>query len=153
MPKLKRASNAILFSLAFIIIGVLMCIFRRESIGIAFYIIGAIFIGLGIYNIIAKATVQGIIMLVVGILVCFGGLGDIVLMIMMIVFGVYLIVRGIVYLSNCKGNLIALILGILTIAIGCMFAFNYWWGGDIVAIIIGVTLIINGVLGLIPVKK
>ncbi|MCQ2742980.1 MAG: DUF308 domain-containing protein [Bacilli bacterium] len=148
--KNKPSVGSIFTALAFILIGIMMCIFRGESMTIGIMIIGGIVLAYGIANIVAKNVVMGIILTVIGALVLFGGFGSTMLTIMTVFLGVCLIVRGAyaITFGFKTGSVFGFLMGGLTIVVGILLIIDPWVTSEILPIIIGVTFIIDGFVAL-----
>jgi len=109
-------------------------------------IVGALFIVLGVIDIVQNKDVKkGVIELVIGvaIIVCGWLIADIVLL----VFGVLLIVKGVMDLIPVvKSDFSSMISPIVTIIIGVLLVVAKWALMDVLCIVAGVIFIINAVL-------
>jgi len=128
------------------IIGLLLVILQSGSLGILMTIVGALFIVLGVIDIVQNKDVKkGVIELVIGvaIIVCGWLIADIVLL----VFGVLLIVKGVMDLIPVvKSDFSSMISPIVTIIIGVLLVVAKWALMDVLCIVAGVIFIINAVL-------
>ena len=109
-------------------------------------IVGALFIIMGVLDIVQNKDIKkGIIELVIGvaIIVCGWLIADIVLL----VFGVLLIVKGIMDLIPViKSGFSSMLSPIVTIVIGVLLVVAKWALMDVLCIVAGVIFIINAVL-------
>lgn len=145
-----KKSNSELFSaLLYIAIGVLLIIFRSQTLGWAMTIAGAVFVISGVLDIIKQNWTGGAVSLIIGIAILV--LGWVAAQIVLLVLGILIAVKGVVALLNAfkkKGaNALEIVFPILTVVIGVMLAFGN--GLDIMILIAGCLLAIDGVLGLI----
>ncbi len=146
-------TNAVINAALYIIMGVLMCIFRKDLLEWAMTAIGIVLIVAGILNIVKKDVVEGVIMAAIGVVIILGGwlFWDIVLL----VLGVALAVKGILDLFRaieCK-SVPAIIGSVITMAVGVLLVVNKWALLDWIFIIIGVILIIDGVIAALGLLK
>ena len=149
---MENKKNSELFSsLLYILVGVVLVIFKAETLGWAMTIAGIFFLISGILELIKKNWVGGAISLIIGIAVLV--LGWTIAEIVLLVLGILIAIKGVVALVNVfkqtHKNALQVVFPILSIILGLMLAFAF---GDVVSIImtvVGVLLIIDGVLGLI----
>lgn len=148
MAKLKLSTNKIINCIIYAVIGLLLLILKSSSLGILMTVVGAMFIIMGIVDVIkSKDIVKGIIELAIGIaiIVCGWIVADIVLL----VFGIFLIVKGIMeFIKNRKAGFSALLSPIVTIVIGILLVIAKWTLMDVMCIVAGVIFLINAVLAL-----
>ena len=149
----KKTNSELFSSLLYIIIGVLLVIFRSQTLGWAMTIAGVIFIVSGILELIKQNYTGGAVSLIIGIAVLV--LGWLAVQIVLIVLGVLIAVKGVValidVLKKSRKNALEIVFPILTIVVGVMLAVGN--GLDIIIVIVGVLLIIDGVLGLVGALK
>ena len=145
----KKTNSELFSSILYIVIGLLLVIFRSETIGWAMTIAGIVFVVSGILDLIKKNWVGGGVSLVIGIAILV--LGWVAATIVLLVLGILLAIKGIVALVNAfkksKINALDLVFPVLTIVVGLMLAFGN--ALDIMIIIVGVLLMIDGAIGLI----
>lgn len=150
----KKKTNAELFSsLLYIIIGLLLLIFRSQTLGWAMTIAGFIFVVTGVLELVKKNWASGAISLIIGIAILV--LGWTAAQIVLLVLGILIAVKGIVALIDVlkrkKKNSLDLVFPVLTTVVGVMLAFGN--GLDIMIIIVGVLLAVDGVIGLVGALK
>lgn len=145
----KKANNELFSSILYIVVGVILAIFQGETLNWAMTIAGIFFIVSGILDLVKKNWAGGGISLVIGIAILV--LGWLAAAIVIIVLGVLIAIKGIVALIEVikkdKKNALELIFPILTIVLGIALAFGSLL--DILILIVGILLAIDGVLGLI----
>ena len=145
----KKANNELFSSILYIVVGVILAIFQGETLNWAMTIAGIFFIVSGILDLVKKNWAGGGISLVIGIAILV--LGWLATTIVIIVLGVLIAIKGIVALIEVikkdKKNALELIFPILTIVLGIALAFGSLL--DILILIVGILLAIDGVLGLI----
>ena len=145
----KKNNSELFASLLYILIGVLLVIFKSETIGWAMTIAGIFFIVSGALDLIKQNWAGGAVSLIIGIAILV--LGWVAAQIVLLVLGIMIAVKGIVALLNAlkkKGaNALEIVFPILTVVIGVMLAFGN--GLDVMILIAGCLLAIDGVLGLI----
>ena len=149
----KKQNNELISALLYILIGVLLVVFKSQTLGWAMTIAGAFFVISGILDIVKKNTVGGAISLIIGIAILV--LGWTAVGIVLLVLGILISFKGIVALlavfKRKKNNALDIIFPLLTVAVGLMLAFGN--GLDIMIVITGVLLAIDGVLGLLGAMK
>lgn len=145
----KKKNNELISSLLYIIIGVLLVVFRDQALGWAMTVAGVIFVVSGIIDLCRRNLVGGAISLIIGIAILV--LGWLAAKIVLIVLGVLLAVKGIFgfidVLKKSRKNALEIVFPILTVVLGVMLAFGN--GVGVLIAITGVLLAIDGVLGLI----
>ena len=144
----KKTNSELFSSVLYIIIGILLVIFRSETIGWAMTVAGIVFVISGILELIKKNFVGGGISLVIGIAILV--LGWTVAKIVLLVLGILVAIKGILALvaaiNKSKKNALDFVFPVLTTVGGLMLAFGNL--ADIMIVIAGVLLIIDGAIGL-----
>lgn len=144
--KLDLSMSNIMACAFYGIIGLLLVMLQSGSLGILMTIVGALFIVLGVIDIVQNKDVKkGVIELVIGvaIIVCGWLIADIVLL----VFGVLLIAKGVMDLIPVvKSDFSSMLSPIVTIVIGVLLVVAKWALMDVLCIVAGVIFIINAVL-------
>ncbi len=146
MPK----KNSELFSsILYIVIGVLLVIFRTETLNWAMTIAGIFFIVSGILDMVKQNWSSGAVSLIIGIAIL--ALGWLATTIVLLVLGIMIALKGVVALINAlklaHTNVLDILFPALTIATGLMLAFGN--GIEIIIVVVGVLLAVDGALGLI----
>ncbi|MBQ9783836.1 MAG: DUF308 domain-containing protein [Clostridia bacterium] len=153
MAKKKKTNSELFSSLLYIIIGVLLVLFRSETLGWAMTIAGIFFLISGILDLVKKNWAGGAISLIIGVAILV--LGWAAAKIVLLVLGILIAVKGIIALVNVlkkrKKNALELIFPILSIVLGIMLAFGN--GLDIMIVVVGILLVIDGFLGLMGALK
>lgn len=162
IEKYNPWKDALLTGLFMIILGILMVVYKSDSLdliliigGILCIISGALMIYGAMKMKFAPTLVMGAILVVLGIalIVLTKLFGDI----LMVFLAVGLIVMGIVALFGAGGGfavakgsrVISIIIGVLLIIIGVYAMMNLEGTKDIVMIIIGAILLVSGILELV----
>ena len=149
----KKSDSELFSSLLYIIIGALLVIFRSQTLGWAMTIAGIVFIVSGILDLVKKNQTSGAVSLIIGIAILV--LGWAAAQIVLLVLGILIAFKGIVALINVlkKKNkgILKILFPILSIVVGLMLAFGN--ALDIMIIIVGVLLIVDGVIGLLGSAK
>ncbi|MBQ7326372.1 MAG: DUF308 domain-containing protein [Clostridia bacterium] len=145
----KSNQNSVLFtSFLYIIVGLLLVIFRSETLNWAMTITGAIFAICGVLELTKKNFAGGGVSLVIGIVILV--LGWTLAGIVLLVLGILIAIKGVVdllpLLKKKKPDIKALIVPVVTIVVGILLAFGN--GLDILIIITGILLIVDGAIGL-----
>ena len=145
----KKTNSELFSSLLYIIIGALLVIFRSETLGWAMTIAGIVFVISGILDLVKKNWTGGAVSLIIGIAILI--LGWLAAQIVLLVLGILIAIKGIVALIDVlkkkDKSVLEIIYPILSIVVGIMLAFGN--ALDIMIIIVGVLLIVDGVIGLL----
>jgi uncharacterized membrane protein HdeD (DUF308 family) len=148
-PMAKKSNSALISALLYILVGVLLVVFKTATIGWMMTIVGALFVVFGILDLVKSNWGSGAVSLIIGIAILV--LGWIVTEIVLLVLGILIALKGLVALIDaCRAsrkNIVDFIFAILTVVIGVMIAFGN--GLEILIVIAGVMLIVDGILGLI----
>ncbi len=149
----KKTNSELFSSLLYIIVGVLLVIFRDQMLGLAMTIAGIVFVVSGILELIKKNWTGGAISLIIGIAIIV--LGWLVTWIVLLVLGILIAIKGVLALidvfKKSEKNILEMIFPILTIVLGLLLAFGN--GVAIVVAIVGIFLAVDGVIGLIGTLK
>ena len=149
----KKSNSELFSSILYIIIGILLVIFRSETSNWAMTIAGIVFLISGILDLVKKNWAGGAVSLIIGLAVLI--LGWAATQIVLLVLGILIAVKGIVALINVlkKGadNVLEVIYPIISVVVGLMLAFGN--GLDVMIIIVGVLLAVDGVIGLVGSMK
>lgn len=144
----KKSNSELFSSLLYIIIGVLLAIFRSQTLGWAMTIAGIFFIVSGVLDIVKKNLTGGGISLVIGLAILI--LGWLATAIVLLVLGILIAVKGVIALIDAfkksKKNALDLVFPVLTVVVGLLLAFGN--GVDVMILIVGILLAIDGVIGL-----
>ncbi len=146
MSKKAKVNNALINAALYILVGVLLCIFRSAVLNWAMTAIGAVLIVFGVLKIVKSELVEGIVMAAIGLLIILGGwlFVDIILLIL----GIALAAKGILDLIKGIGdkNTPVIVAAAIMTLIGIALIVCKWFLVDWLFIIIGGVLIIDGVL-------
>ena len=149
----KKSNSELFSSILYIIIGILLVIFRSETLNWAMTIAGIVFLISGLLDLVKKNWAGGAVSLIIGLAVLI--LGWAATQIVLLVLGILIAVKGIVALINVlkKGadNVLEVIYPIISVVVGLMLAFGN--GLDVMIIIVGVLLAVDGVIGLVGSMK
>ena len=143
---MKKNSN-LTSALLYIILGVLLVVFRSQTLGWAMTIAGIIFVVSGIVDITKQHWTGGAASLIIGIAILV--LGWTAAQIVLLVLGVLIAVKGVISLIGTLKNVrnsLDLLFPVLNIVVGLMLAFGN--ALDIMIVVVGVLLIVDGVIGL-----
>ena len=145
----KKTDSALISALLYIVLGVLLIVFRSQMLGIAMTIAGIIFVVSGILEVVKKNWAGGAVSLIIGIAILV--LGWVATQIVLLVLGILIALKGIIALVEALGKKRTTLLGVLfpmlTIVVGLMPAFGN--GLDILLVICGVLLALDGAIGLL----
>ena len=149
----KKRNSDLFSALLYIVIGVLLIVFRSQTLNWAMTIAGIVFIVSGILDLVKKNWAGGAVSLIIGIAILV--LGWVAAAIVLLVLGILIAVKGVVALINVlkKGpkNALEVIFPILSIVIGVLIALGN--GLDLLLVIGGVLLTIDGIIGLVGALK
>lgn len=150
----KKTNFKLFSSLLYIIIGALLVIFRSQTLEWAMTIAGIVFVISGILDLVQENWAGGAVSLIIGIAILI--LGWAFAQIVLLVLGILIAIKGIValidMLKKTSKGLLEIIYPILSIVVGLMLAFGN--ALDIMIVIVGVLLIVDGVIDLLgSVKK
>ncbi len=151
---LKKIGNNELFSsILYIVVGVLLAIFRAETLRWVMIAIGVLFIVTGVLELVKKNWAGGAISLVIGIAIAV--LAGFFVNVALIVLGVLVAIKGVIALidviKRSSKNALEIIFPILAILVGIGLAFGPL--ASIIILIVGILLIVDGVIGLVGALK
>ncbi len=153
MAKKKFFDTNLFSSILYIILGVLLIAFPGEALSWAMTIAGIFFIISGILELVKKNWFGGAISLIIGIVILV--LGWTLVWLVLLVLGILVAIKGVIALIDAlkrrKKNFLSILFAILTIVVGIVLAFGN--ALEIIVIVAGILLVINGVLGLISALK
>ena len=145
--KNKQKLQAFASALAYIAVGVLLCIFKGSALGWTMTAFGILFIAQGILDLVLdKDIYSAVINCAIGVLILIFGwlIATVVLYVLgalLIAYGAYNILRGPKLLLFIATNVITALVGVLLIV--AQAATIDWF-----YVIVGIVLIINGILTL-----
>lgn len=149
----KKSNNNFSSPVLYIILGILLAIFRGGALNWAMTIAGIAFVVMGILDIVRGRLANGIGNIVIGAVIIL--LGNLVLGIVLLVLGIMIAVKGVSELikvmKKSKKGILEIVFPVITIIVGIGLAFGNMLG-DLI-LIIGILLIVDGVLGLLGMKK
>lgn len=150
---IKKPQSELFTSILYIAIGVLLAIFRSGSLNIAMTIAGVFFIISGVLDIVKKNYVGGAVSAGIGVAIIL--LGWLATKIVLLILGILIAVKGVIALieviKKASKNVLEMIFPVLSIVLGLMLAFGR--GLDLIIIIVGIVLAVNGVIGLLGALK
>lgn len=149
----KKTNPELFSSLLYIVIGILLVVFKSQTLNWAMTIVGLFFVISGALDLVKKNYTGGAVSLIIGIAILV--LGWAAAQIVLLVLGILIAVKGIVAFIDAfkkkRTNALDLVFPVLTVVVGLMLAFGN--ALDIMIIIVGVLLAVDGVLGLIASLK
>ena len=150
----KKNHSELFASLLYIIVGILLVCFKSQTLNWAMTIAGIFFLISGALDLIKSNWTGGAVSLIIGIAILV--LGWLATQIVLLVLGILIALKGIIALVEALGKKKVTLLGVLfpalTIVVGLMLAFGN--GLDILLVICGVLLALDGAIGLInSIKK
>ena len=141
---IKKPQSELFTSILYIAIGVLLAIFRSGSLNIAMTIAGVFFIISGVLDIVKKNYVGGAVSAGIGVAIIV--LGWLATKIVLLILGILIEV-----IKKASKNVLEMIFPVLSIVLGLMLAFG--GGLDLIILIVGIVLAVNGVIGLLGALK
>lgn len=149
----KKRNSELITSILYVLIGLLLAIYKTQTLNWGMTIAGIFFLVSGTLDVIKKNYAGGAVSLIIGIAILV--LGWLATAIVLIVLGIMIAVKGVVALVEIlrknKPNALEVVFPALSIALGILIAFGN--GADIVILIAGVLLAIDGALGIIGALK
>lgn len=144
--KLDLSLENVLTCVFYAVIGILLCVMKANSLEILMTIIGAIFIVMGVVDLVTtKDYVKGGVEIGIGVIIIV--FAWIITWIVLVIFGALLAVKGIIdIVNNYKSGIKALIAPIVTVVIGVLLIIATWALTDVFCIIAGIIFIINAIL-------
>ena len=143
----KKNNTELFSSLLYIIIGVLLIVFRAQTLGWAMTVAGIFFIVSGILDLAKQNFAGGAVSLIIGIAILV--LGWLAVEIVLLVLGILIALKGLIALVNVlkrkRKNALMVVYPILSIATGLLLAFGN--ALDIMILVVGVLLVIDGLIG------
>lgn len=139
----------------YIVLGVLLAVFRSQMLNWAMTLAGLFFIITGIIDVSKKRVFSGAINLIIGIAILV--LGWALTNIVLLVLGVLIALKGFVEfievmrLKKKKRSFLRLAFPVLTVIVGLALAFGN--ALDYIIVAVGIILIVDGVLGILGAKK
>lgn len=144
----KKSHSELFSSLLYIIIGIVLMVSPAKALGWAMTIAGVLFVISGVFDLIKLNFVGGAISLIIGIAILV--LGWTMTAIVLLVLGLMIAIKGLVsllaVLESKNKNILEILFPILSIVLGLMLAFGH--GLEILIIITGILLTVDGILGL-----
>ncbi len=145
----KKTFSGLFSAILYIALGIILVIFRAETIDWAMTIAGVVFIITGILELIKKEWIGGAVSLIIGVLIIV--LGHLITWVVLLVLGILVAVKGLVSLieefKRRKKSVLGITFAILTILAGIALAFGN--ALDILILICGIVFIVDGVIGLV----
>ena len=145
----QKKSSELFSSLLYIVIGILLIVFKSQTLNWAMTIVGLVFVVSGILDLIKKNYTGGAVSLIIGIAILV--LGWLATAIVLFVLGILIAIKGIVAFIDAfkkkRTNALDLVFPLLTVVVGLMLAFGN--ALDIMIIIVGILLAVDGILGLV----
>lgn len=149
----KKSQSELISSLLYIIIGVLLVIFRSQTLGWAMTIAGIFFIVSGVLDLVRLNFAGGAVSLIIGIAILV--LGWVAAAIVLLVLGILIALKGIIALVDVlkkkRKTVLEVLFPIFSIVVGLALAFGN--GLDIMIIVTGVLLIADGAIGVLGAVK
>ena len=151
----KKNKSELFTSLLYILIGVLLIVFREETLGWAMAIAGVFFIVSGILDLVKRNLIGGAVSLAIGITILV--LGWVAIEIVLFALGLLIAIKGIVTLISAltakRKNALMIVFPAISILAGLILALAFESVLNIALIVVGVLLAIDGVVGLLSALK
>ena len=147
--KSKKVANALIYALVYILIGVLFLIFKAAVAVWCVIAIGVLLIVQGVLDMVNRRLVQGILEAVIGVLAIVFAAA--ITKYAIIVLGVILLVWAVLRLfDNSRKTGLTLLYIVGAAVIGVLMIINAFAVLDWFFLVIGILLIVEGILCLIP---
>ena len=151
----NKNKSELFTSLLYILIGVLLIVFRAETLGWAMTIAGVFFIVSGILDLVKRNLIGGAVSLAIGITILV--LGWVAIEIVLFALGLLIAIKGIVTLISAltakRKNALMIVFPAISILAGLILALAFESVLNIALIVVGVLLAIDGVVGLLSALK
>ncbi|MBE5737640.1 MAG: hypothetical protein E7348_04485 [Clostridiales bacterium] len=151
---MKAKNNKMIQAIAYLVIGILFCVFQSGMLGWLMTAVGVLLVVMGVSDALSKDYVSAIIKIAVGIVIALGGW--LFVEIVLLVLGIVVIINGakqlLAALKSNKKDIKELVISIVTIVFGVMLVVSKWAMMDWLFIIIGVLIALEGVLMLLGKK-
>ena len=146
---MKKSSPELVSALLYILVGVLLVIFKSHSINWVMTAVGVLFIVSGVLHVLKNRWSLGTFNLVIGasILVLGWVVKDIVIPILGILIALKGVLALISYLRAFRKSWLDILFAVLTVLVGLLLAFGNLL--DLIIVIAGVALMFNGVIALL----
>ena len=145
-----KLDSGILNAALYVLAGLLFCILRGEVLSILFTVVGILFVVKAILHFLAKHYPNGAFSAVIGLILLIGG--NLIVDVVLIVFGVFWIVQGALslfaHVRSKNPAPMALLASAGTLLIGILLCVSNWLVVDWVFLIIGIVMIVDGVMSL-----
>lgn len=145
----KKTNSELFSSILYIVIGALLVIFKSETLNWVMTIAGVLFVVSGVLDLIKKNISGGIVSIIIGIAILV--LGWLATKVVLLILGILIAIKGVVALLNVfkkqDKKILDFLFPVLSVVVGLMLAFGN--GLNVMIIIVGVLLVVNGVLGLV----
>ena len=138
-----KMNSAFVTALAYIVVGVLFCIFKGSVMNWLMTALGILFIVQGVLDVVAGLRINGIVEIVIGALCIVFGWAFVT--IALIVLGAVIIANGVIGLLKNRGFM-SILINCLAIVFGILLIVNKWAVLDWLYYVIGALCIIDGVL-------
>ncbi|MBP5428534.1 MAG: DUF308 domain-containing protein [Clostridia bacterium] len=147
--KSKQVANALIYALIYIVLGILFCIYRGSVARWCVIGIGVLLIVQGVLDMMNRRLVQGILEAAVGVLAIVFAAA--VAKYAIIVLGVILLVWAVLRLfDSTKKTPLALLYIVGAAVVGVLMIINAFAVASWFFLVIGILLIVEGILCLIP---
>ena len=150
--KKNNVATALVYALLYILLGILFCIFRGAVAVWCVYVIGALLIVQGVLDMIHQRLIQGILEAAVGVLAIVFAAAITKWAVM--ILGVLLLLWAILRLfDSSRKSLLALLTLVGAGVVGVLMIVNAFAALSWFFLVIGILLIVEGVLYLVPLSK
>ena len=150
--KKNNVATALVYALLYILLGILFCIFRGAVAVWCVYVIGALLIVQGVLDMVHRRLIQGILEAAVGVLaIVFAAT---ITKWAVMILGVLLLLWAILRLfDSSRKSLLALLTLVGAGVVGVLMIVNAFAALSWFFLVIGILLIVEGVLYLVPLSK
>lgn len=149
----KRSNSSLMTPMLYILLGVMLVLFKDDVLGLLTTVAGIVFIASGIVDIVHGLKISAIFSITAGVVIFV--LGATLTGIVLLVLGVLIAVKGAVDLIEAlkrrRKSILSLLFPALTIVVGIALAFGN--GIDYIIAGVGILLAVDGILGILSIKR
>ncbi len=142
----RKSSNSLINAALYILVGLMLIVFRAQVLDWAMTAIGAVLIVMGLLNVIRGGVIEGALLAIIGIAIIV--IGWTFIDIVLLVLGAALAIKGLIDLVRAasRGAVLPLVSALITTLVGVALFAGKWIMLDWFFIVIGAVLVLDGVL-------
>lgn len=149
MSGTKKNNSNLTSAVLYVVVGILFCIFRAGLLDWMLTIAGILFLAVGIFDLIKKDITGGVVSAVIGLVIILGGW--LFLEIVLLIFGILVAAKGLLALLPAlkEKKVWDIVFSAVTVVVGVMLVVSKWAMVDVVFLIIGILMLLDGIMELI----